>query len=123
MIPISEETYCIMWPKLVNIKNKYQRKLFKALWWVWMHKMYCRIFIFTLQGMMMGLGKRSADSFYQNGKNEVRAAEFAKRKEYLEDIGMLNISQMARASSHHWINFQGSCWVLAKEIKIKGTTF
>ena len=39
---------------------------------------------------MMGLGKRFADSFYQNGKNEDWAAEFAKRKEYLEDTGMLN---------------------------------
>ena len=56
------------------------------------------IFIFQgiLQGMMMGLGKRSAGSFYQNRKKDVRTAEFVKRNDYLEDTGMFHISRLAR---------------------------
>ena len=44
----------------------------------------------------MGLGKRSAGSFYQNRKKDVRAAEFVKRNDYLEDTGKFNISLLAR---------------------------
>ena len=53
-------------------------------------------FYFPLQGMMMGLGKRSAGSFYQNRKKDVRTAEFVKRNDYLEDTGMFHISRLAR---------------------------
>ena len=52
--------------------------------------------------MMMGLGKRSADSFYQN---DVQTAEFAKRNDYLEDTGMLNKHQptgQSKFSSWGW---------------------
>ena len=41
----------------------------------------------------MGLGKRSGNSFYQKRNKDIRAAEFVKRNEYLEDTGMLKISQ------------------------------